>query len=658
MRLTRVHSGLSTIVLSAATWAALSSVMQAQSTTAQPPRSPSAVQSPQRKLEKAAHSLESAQANSARERQRKQIAELIEQLGDEHYQTRRAAELALIRIGLPAFEQLRQAMFHPNVQIDVAARYIIRSQSVTWWLDTDPLSVRQVLQDYNEQKDTDRETAMQTLANEKSPYALLALCRIARYESSERLSKFAALSLMEALIERIEPSSAKRMVNLVREAMGDSNRPSADWIAAMVDSIERQDSEVERWRELASDEYILLQKNPLDTSPVLVTRLHYTIAMHLTKRSQRAIALEIVRPCFDLVANKSKEIRAAAMWAIDAGLPELVADLAGRHKNLFESEPQLGFLLAESQLAAGQAELAESSAAAASESVMGPKIEQSALQLRLDDSVAASRESMAEFLNKRGMFDWAEKEYEKALSLDLQPRTEFRLRVGLSTLQSDGEEYAEAAETLSVLIAKIRDNPVEMDRLAKDASYDDSASDWDFVLGTFSYYSAQAAAQNHDRFSARNYYLQALKQYPANPDILIGLKQVITPEVDDTEFGQAMKENVAMFHEEIVTLERQLLGADRGARSSLEYVLATKCNQLAWLLSKTGQRPEEALQLSLRSLELSPNQAIYQDTLARCYFTLGNIDKAIETQELAIRNEPNQRGMLRQLAEFKAAKQN
>ncbi len=69
-------------------------------------------------------------------------------------------------------------------------------------------------------------------------------------------------------------------------------------------------------------------------------------------------------------------------------------------------------------------------------------------------------------------------------------------------------------------------------------------------------------------------------------------------------------------------------------------------------------RAEEALQLSLRSLELVPNYAIYQDTLARCYFACGKFDKAIATQELAIRNDPHQRTMLRQLEEFKSAKAN
>ena len=594
-------------------------------------------------------------AEAARAEQRQHIAELIEQLGDENFQQRRAAELALIRIGLPAFEQLRAAMYHPNVQIDVAARYLVRSQSVTWWLDTDPLSVRQVLQDYNQQKDDDRETAMQKLANEKSPDALIALCRIARYESSERLSKYAALNLMETLVERLEPTEAAKLVAHIREAMGDSNRPAAEWIATVVGSIETGEPNVDRWRQLANDEYVLLQKNQSDTSNVLVTRLHHVIAAHLTKHSRRDVALEIVRPSFDLVANKGKDIRTASMWAIDAGLPELVSDLAQRHAELFKTVPQLGYLLAEAQLAAGDADLAQTSAEAASESINRPKLEQNTFNISIDDMLATTRESLGEELNQRGMFEWAKSEYQKALKLELQPRVEFRLRVGLATLQSDGEEYAAAANTLGEFIEKIQDNAVETDRLSRNVYYD-AANDMAFLLGTFNYYSGLAAFKERDQTTARGFYLQALKHYPENPDILIGLSQVVTPSVNDSEFQAAMQESISSFHEEIAQSERELLRADRMNRPTIEYTLAGKCNQLAWLLSKTQQRPEEALQLSLRSLELIPNYSVYQDTLARCYFAIGDVEKAIATQELAIENEPHQRTMLRQLDEFKAAK--
>ena len=617
-------------------------------------------------------------ADLAKDALQKQIARLIEQLGDENFQTRRAAEFALVRIGLPAFEQLRQAMNHPNVQIEVAARYLVRSQSVTWWLDTDPLSVRQVLQDYNDLKNEDRETAMQKLASEKSEDAILALCRIAHYESSEKLSKCAALYLMETMVDRMEPKEAKKLTPHIREAMGDSQRPAAEWIETLIDAMDEGAPNADRWRMVAKLEHILLEKTPRDTSKSLVMRLHRVIAAHFIKHSERQMALEIVRPCLDLVENKTMQVRSAAIWAIDAGLPELVDELGERHRELFAAEPLLGFLLAESYLATGDQARAQASAESASNSIVRSYAEQNTVSR--EDIAANQRYEMAESLRLRGMYPWVQREYEKALNLELpslkevqgqtepkpgaerqarielQPRTELRVRLALAELLTEDEQYAQAASTLGEFIAKIQENPAEKERLEKNNSGNDAQHDYAFLLGNFNYYSGKAAFLNRELRIANSFYQQALKFYPENPDILIAMKASCPGGVDDQSYQKTLTERIAAFHETIASLEREVINADRILRQNKEYLLAAQCNQLAWLLANTNERPSEAVQLSLRSLELIPDYGIYQDTLARCYFTAGNIDQAIATQELAVKNEPFQRSMLRQLDEFKAAK--
>ncbi|MEO8272368.1 MAG: hypothetical protein ABI557_21850, partial [Aureliella sp.] len=79
------------------------------------------------------------------------------------------------------------------------------------------------------------------------------------------------------------------------------------------------------------------------------------------------------------------------------------------------------------------------------------------------------------------------------------------------------------------------------------------------------------------------------------------------------------------------------------------------CNQLAWLLSKCNISTTEALSLSLRSLELMPDEPAYLDTLARCYFADGQLEDAVRTQKKAIRLAPHERQMLKQLHEFELA---
>lgn len=614
-------------------------------------------------------------SDSAKEPLQSNIAKLIEQLGDENFQTRRAAELALVRIGLPAFEQLRQAMNHPDVQVEVAARYLVRSQSVTWWLDTDPISVRQVLQDYNELKNEQRETAMQQLSREKNDNALLALCRITRYESSEKLSKSAALYLLETFADRIDSKVSANLTPHIREAMGDSERPAAQWIETLVDTIDEGSLNVERWRMLAQIEYMLLEKNPRETSKALVMRLHRVIAAQCIKHSKRQLALDIVRPCLDLVENKSMQVRGTAIWAIDAGLPELVNELSERHAELFAAEPLLGFLNAESYLASGDHQRANATAELASDNIARFSIELN--RISKEDIAAMQRFEVADVLRRRGMYNWAQIEYEKALDIrtakaeptkelpqpsqaedrpSLPPSTETRIRFALAELFAEGEDYTQAAQTLGDYIAKVQENPSEKDRLTKNNSGSDAQNDLQFLLGNFNYYSGKAAFKNKELPAANDFYTQALQHYPENPDILIAMKSAIEPGVNDQQFKKNLAERIAAYHEAIATLERDVISSDRLMRQNKEYELAGQCNQLAWLLASTSERPLEAVQLSLRSLELIPGYGIYQDTLARCYFAAGEIDKAISMQELAVKNEPFQRSMLRQLEEFKAAK--
>ena len=60
--------------------------------------------------------------------------------------------------------------------------------------------------------------------------------------------------------------------------------------------------------------------------------------------------------------------------------------------------------------------------------------------------------------------------------------------------------------------------------------------------------------------------------------------------------------------------------------------------------------------LSQRACNLTPDYGVYLDTLARCHFSAGHIDKAIELQTRAIKLVPFERSMQRQLEEFQAAK--
>jgi tetratricopeptide (TPR) repeat protein len=110
------------------------------------------------------------------------------------------------------------------------------------------------------------------------------------------------------------------------------------------------------------------------------------------------------------------------------------------------------------------------------------------------------------------------------------------------------------------------------------------------------------------------------------------------------------------FRVQVANNERILASSpDRNTRSSIAYGLARDCNQLAWLLSKCKSSPEEAVNLSLRSLEFYSDNPAYLDTLGRCYFSAGEINEAVRTQRKAVELAPYDRLMRLQLDEFESA---
>ena len=72
-------------------------------------------------------------------------------------------------------------------------------------------------------------------------------------------------------------------------------------------------------------------------------------------------------------------------------------------------------------------------------------------------------------------------------------------------------------------------------------------------------------------------------------------------------------------------------------------------------MSNTEGDYQQAVEHSLRSLELKPDSPSYLDTLGRCYYAVGDLEKALEAQREAVRLHPHLQVMQDQLALFEAA---
>ena len=648
-----------------------------------------------------------AQVPAASEKdQQARVAALIEQLGDENYHRRNDAKWELERIGLTAFEKLRQAaQTHPDAQVARAARYLIDSQDVVWWLESDGLEVRELLKKYNESKSDQRDATLQSLSDIGSPDAILALCRLARFESSELRSKSAALFLMQAISLRLkslqtQPGSAEaaQLSGSIALTLGDSQRTAATWLRALMAELDAdaaairtgesttgesttgenaqasdrdgQPTQVDRagvarWKQIVEQELALAEQSVKPSaagtltqaaeSPaeLLITlRLYRWIGTWVTERYGRAPALELVRTSLSLVGQDPQALVASAAWAIEAELPELVSELAERYPDQFSQEPQLGYYMAEAHLRLGDEAAAQRAAETAGQAVVKQLDQLKNLpNLNLEDIQANRHYQYARLLAQRGLFAWSEQQYLKAVELD--SRIEAGIRADLAQFYWFGGEYDKAARTLQPLAEEAMANrqtefPVQADIYSNPAG----------ILASYHFYSGLAALDRGEKLEASTQLRRAIEVDGAspNPDVVIALQRLGSEEPFGDYFQQAFERMSNSLRVRVLEAEEQLARSnDRVSRSVTAPRLAQECNQLAWLLSKCEISTAEALSLSLRSLELMPEESVYLDTLARCYFATGQLEDAIRTQKQAIRSSPHERQMLGQLAEFEAA---
>ncbi len=586
----------------------------------------------------------------------RRIGVLIEQLADEDYHRRVNAQWELERIGLAAFEQLRQAGDkHPNIQVVRLARYLIRSQDVIWWLETDSVGVRRLLKDYNTVDETARESRLQQLASEGSEDALLALCRLARFESSERLSKLAALQLMEKISSLPEPRE-DALPRSIKLAVGKSGRPATTWLSTLADELVASDNVdyPERWKQLVWKEHQLAEADASEEGRALVLQFYRWLGGWLTAKVDRTEALEIVRPSLDLVRARPLPIRQAVNWALDAELPELVPSLAERFQDHFDHQPQLAYLLAASFLRTGDGQAAQQTAAKASRMIDAQikGLENVAAEKKVELE-ASQRYTVAQFLSDRGLFAWAKKEYGTALSLDVSERIEMQIRGEFSYFLWLGGEHSEAAGVLQPVAEAVEQNP-KANAANGPFQYFDPLS----YVSNYYFYEGLAAIDRGDVSAAQQNLLKSYQvEIPEpNPDVVIAMGQVAGDGPFRQHFQEAFEEMSHAYRIQVVKAEEDMSKAtNRMLRANATKELAMACNQLAWLLSKCNAHPEEAIELSQRSLELLPDEPTYLDTLARCYFSAGQIQEAIRVQSQAVKLSPYERQMKVQLNEFKAA---
>ena len=146
----------------------------------------------------------------------------------------------------------------------------------------------------------------------------------------------------------------------------------------------------------------------------------------------------------------------------------------------------------------------------------------------------------------------------------------------------------------------------------------------------------------------RNHLEQAFRLQQDNADILIAMYRM--QDADD-DYREQTLERIEQAKQKLEKSIQQL-SAERREIEGLHVVLAHYCNHWAWLVSNTEGEFDKAVQYSLKSLELMPDEPSYLDTLGRCYYAAGDLDKAIVAQREAVAKHPHMKVMQRQLKQF------
>lgn len=578
-----------------------------------------------------------------------QIKSLIELLGSEHFASRRRAQMELELMGLDAFEALQEAFEHPDPEVAAAARYLINSAQVEWATENDPPLVREILQNYDARTMAQRKTLMDRLGNLPKREGWAPLCRIAKFEPSNSLSKYAAIILMNKR-KSLLAEDRTALIQLIDSEIGRSRRAGADWLRKFAVLVGTQPADPKGWYVIAENEHALLDSGSAETFTEIVQAMYEWTALLGEENQQRDEALRMARGAVRIVGNEPMGLRNASYWVIDHGFAELVEEMHLENQVLFSKNAELTYCLAESYRARKMEEEAEEFAQVA---FNNPSVGTSALRDPRD-----FRTSRAYSLQARGLFDWSEREFREAISkLRLLDVAGLKARYFLGEMLHDLGRNEDAAKLWDEILNELEATG-ETYRQQLQGQLDlGGIIDPAAVISQAYLYQGLWLAEQGDIVQARIKLNHSFEYDSDNADVLIAMHRLEGDQQWRMTVLQRISSCAGYFQSQMIQLEQEMEGSGMLAVIEARKKLATMNNQYAWLISNTEGDFQQALNCSLRSLELEPDAPGYIDTLGRCYYALGDFENAVKQQRRAVELDPFAMAMKRQLKLFETALQ-
>lgn len=303
------------------------------------------------------------------------------------------------------------------------------------------------------------------------------------------------------------------------------------------------------------------------------------------------------------------------MWAA-------IEEAGSRFPNEVAMHPILLYGVAQAQAKQGKADQAEATAGKASKLFPGKS-----------EAVLEQHVQIAGYLWRRGLPAWAEQECRHVISNTEKPQAVRRsARQLLAAMFQERGQDLKAAEELGEVVEVLRQAAPRPSGLRAESLPVMTAQMHHLYA---CHWLAQGDAAKHGEHLDK-----ALAADPTHVDVLIACYRRADAR---PEYRRKVQEAI----DACVAKMRGDVARNPG--------YPTTYNDLAWLVSNTEGDLDEALRFSRKSLELSPDNSSFYDTLGRVYHARGDHANALKYQTRAAELNPHSVQIARQLELFRKA---
>jgi tetratricopeptide (TPR) repeat protein len=536
-------------------------------------------------------------------------------------------------------------------EVAATAERLLAQMTVRWTRPADSPQVRDLLELYGRLDEEERAEAIAGLAVLEDREGLAALCRVARFDLSEKVASLAAAAVIGGvdLAQRDSSSGPPLEVSEqgrreLAEALaeqnqlyGPSNRATWRWLGQLAAPGDDPAQAADRWAEEVERLRDLVKRNESAVDPAVMEALAWNLLRLQLLAGQQDQAAAATRMLAEANPRRAAALLQQALRWMAAAEADAAIDRVLEDPNPIDYlTTQRGmYLAAETRLKQGRGDAAEALALRAFETKPGPE---DVLGSR-GRVVLRGRSAVGYRLREKAHADWARRELRGAIAEEgyLSPDGAFATWELADSLQ-DGAQYAQAAEELGKFLAEAsasEDNTRAYKLLVESGAA--FFQPLEALRANEAYFRALASRDAGDPPAERAALAEALTYDDSNADIVIALYRATRPgEPQHEDALNRIKTLADEFEEQI----------DQEPDDPIAY------NQWAWLIANTEGDYAKAVRYSQRSLDMKPEHGGYLDTLGRCYYAAGDLEKAIDAQHRAIAQQPQFQVMRRQLAFF------